>query len=130
MKVIAWIVRIAIFAVLVAFSLGNLQPATVSLFGRPDLALTAPVVVFLLAFFALGLILGLAVHAGKAVARQREVTQLRRELERLEATRPTIVDAQIQPGTGGGFSAMPASAMPAATAIEARPTEVLGIPAR
>lgn len=91
MKVIGWILKIAVFALLVAFALGNTQPATVGLFGRADTTMTAPVVVFLLIAFALGLALGLLIHFMRMLPLRRELARAQRELQRVDDERRNAV---------------------------------------
>ena len=59
MRLIAWFIKLAIFLILLGFALGNTEPVKMGFFGQQDITLTAPLVVFLLMFFLLGLLLGL-----------------------------------------------------------------------
>ncbi|UCE30475.1 MAG: DUF1049 domain-containing protein [Burkholderiales bacterium] len=80
MRVIAWILRIAVFLVVLAFALANTQPVSVRLFG-PEATWEAPLVVVLLAGFALGALAAYLALVPGLVRRRRELSRLRRALE-------------------------------------------------
>ncbi len=87
MKVIAWILKLLVFVILLGFALGNTEPVRLGFFGNDRLALTAPLVVFLLLFFGLGLLLGLATLLPRLYRQRREVARHRRDVDRLQRER-------------------------------------------
>ena len=84
MKIIAWLIKLFVFVVLLGFALGNTSPVTLGFFGNEQLAVTAPLVVFLLLFFAIGLVFGLATLLPRVLRQRREVARQKRDLERLQ----------------------------------------------
>ena len=76
MRVITWAIRLALFVALLAFAAKNTDPVTLRFY--LDLAWQAPLVVVLLAFFAAGVVLGLAAMSGTWFAQRREISRLRR----------------------------------------------------
>jgi len=59
MQLIAWLIKIVIFIALLGFALGNTEVVHLGVFGKQEVGFDAPLVVFLLGFFALGMIVGL-----------------------------------------------------------------------
>lgn len=87
MKVIAWILKLLVFVILLGFALGNTEPVRLGFFGNDRLAITAPLVVFLLLFFFLGLLLGLVTLLPRLYRQRREVARHRRDVDRLQRER-------------------------------------------
>ena len=87
MKVIAWLIKLCIFIVLLGFALGNTEPVRMGFFGNDHLAITAPLVVFLLLFFLLGLLMGLATLLPRLYRQRREVARHKRDVDRLQRER-------------------------------------------
>lgn len=85
MRVIAWIVRLAIFVVLLGFALSNTETVTLSFFGVPEAQWRAPFVLFLLIFFAAGAVVGALAMLPALFRHKRQLSQQRRELERLKS---------------------------------------------
>ncbi len=83
MKVIAWLIKLVVFIALLGFALGNTEPVRMGFFGNERLAITAPLVVFLLLFFLLGLLLGLATLMPRVYRQRREVARHKRDIDRL-----------------------------------------------
>lgn len=83
MKVLAWILKLLVFIVLLGFALGNTESVRLGFFGNERLAMTGPLVVFLLMFFFLGLMLGLATLLPKIYRQRREVARHKRDVDRL-----------------------------------------------
>jgi uncharacterized integral membrane protein len=79
MRVLAWAIRVALFVLLLAFAAKNTEPVTLRFYF--DLAWQAPLVALLLAFFAVGVALGLTAMLGAWFAQRREIARLQR-LER------------------------------------------------
>jgi len=76
MRVLSWAIRLALFVVLLAFAAKNTDPVTLRFYF--DLAWQAPLVALLLAFFAAGVMLGLAAMLGTWFAQRREIARLQR----------------------------------------------------
>ena len=88
MRIVTWAIRFAVFVLLIAFAAKNVEPVTLRFYF--DLALQAPLVVLLLAFFALGALFGIAALTGTLLRQRREISALKR---RALATPP----AETQP---------------------------------
>jgi putative membrane protein len=87
MKVIAWLIKLVVFVALLGFALGNTEPVRMGFFGNERLAVTAPLVVFLLIFFLLGLLLGLATLMPRIYRQRREVARYKRDVDQLRRDR-------------------------------------------
>ena len=85
MTAIIWILRIVVFAVLILFAIQNTELVHLKL--AADYQWEAPLVVVLLIFFAAGTFLGMLALVGKLYRQGREITRLKRELERAEMAR-------------------------------------------
>jgi uncharacterized integral membrane protein len=84
MRVLSWAFRLALFVVLLAFAAKNTDPVTLRFYF--DLAWQAPLVALLLAFFAAGVLLGLAAMLGSWLSQRREIARLQRtEISRTES---------------------------------------------
>ncbi len=75
MRLLSWVVRLAIFLFLLAFAAKNTQPAALQFYF--GLAWETPLVVLLLSFFVLGAFLGLAALFSTVVRQRRELQLLR-----------------------------------------------------
>jgi putative membrane protein len=83
MRYLVWLLRLAIFVLVLMFALKNTGPVDVNFFA--DHVLTGvPLIVVMLVVFVLGVVLGLLIAAPSIVRRRREAARLRRELARLE----------------------------------------------
>ncbi|MBI1396085.1 MAG: DUF1049 domain-containing protein [Betaproteobacteria bacterium] len=79
MRVIGWVLKVLLFAALLGFALKNTSPVTVRYyFGS---SWQAPLVVVLLAVFALGAAAGIFGTLGHIIRQRREIAGLRRQLE-------------------------------------------------
>jgi uncharacterized integral membrane protein len=78
MRVLTWVIRLAIFLFLLAFAARNTDPVTLRFYF--DLAWQAPLVALLLAFFAAGALLGVVAAAGMLIRQRREIGRLEREM--------------------------------------------------
>lgn len=84
MRYLVWILRLAIFVLVLMFALKNTQPVSVTFFTNhvlPDV----PLIVVMLAVFVLGTVFGVLLTVPAAMRRRREIARLRRENERLQA---------------------------------------------
>ena len=78
MKLVAWIIRIVLFALLFVLALRNTADASLQLFF--DVVWRAPLILILLAAFALGVVAALAAVAPGLMRQRMEVSRLRRAL--------------------------------------------------
>ena len=78
MKLIGWLVRLGVFFVMVGFALSNTETATLRFFGIPQFEWRAPLVLFLLVFFAGGALLGVLAAMPMVMRRNRELAAIRR----------------------------------------------------
>ena len=78
MRVVTWAIRLIVFVLLIAFAAKNVEPVTLRFYF--DLALQAPLVVLLFAFFALGALFGSAALLGRLLRQRREISTLKRRL--------------------------------------------------
>ena len=84
MQLIAWLIKIVIFIALLGFVLCNTKVVHLDVFGKQEVGFDAPLVVFLLNFFALGMIMGLLTLTPRVMRQRRQVKRLRRDVERLQ----------------------------------------------
>ena len=78
MRVVTWAIRLLVFVLLIAFAAKNADPVTLRFYF--DLALQAPLVVLLFAFFALGALFGVLALLGTLLRQRRELGVLRRRV--------------------------------------------------
>ena len=78
MRLVTWAVRLVVFLLLVAFAAKNAEPVTLHFYF--DLALEAPLVVALFAFFAAGALFGVLALLGALLRQRREIAGLRRRI--------------------------------------------------
>jgi uncharacterized integral membrane protein len=77
-RVLTWTVRLVVFVLLLAFAAKNVQPVTLRFYF--DLALQAPLIVVLFAFFAAGALFGILALLGTLLRQRRENSLLRKRL--------------------------------------------------
>lgn len=77
MKAIGWLLGIVYFLLILVFAINNAEPVTLRLTSKIVLG-EMPLVVILLASFALGVLLGLIALAPKVLLLKRELARLRR----------------------------------------------------
>jgi len=83
MRIIVWILRIAVFLVVLAFALKNTAAVPVRFFGEYSLE-NVPLIIVMLVTFVLGLVLGLLIMLLGSMRKQRELNRLKREVAHLE----------------------------------------------
>jgi uncharacterized integral membrane protein len=88
MNILGWIVRIALFLVLLLFAMSNTELVTLRLWGA-NLAWREPLVLFLLAFFASGAALGLLAIVPTLFRQRREIGRLRRTIDSMQSSEST-----------------------------------------
>ena len=86
MRIVTWTIRLIVFVLLIAFAAKNVEPVTLRFYF--DLALQAPLVVLLLAFFAIGALFGVLALVGTLLRQRREIGALRRRVPPEEPARP------------------------------------------
>ena len=78
MRLLTWAVRLVVFVLLLAFAAKNVQPVTLRFYF--DLALQAPLIAVLFAFFAAGALFGILALLGTLLRQRRELGMLRKRL--------------------------------------------------
>ena len=78
MRIVSTLLWIVLFVLLLVFSIENTRNVDLKLFGQ---ILTAPLVLLLLVFFAIGIVVGLLASVPSWFRGRREITRLTRELE-------------------------------------------------
>ena len=79
MRVLTWVIRLAIFLFLLAFAARNTDLVTLRFYF--DLAWQMPLVALLVAFFVAGALLGVVAALGVLIRQRREIGRLEREAE-------------------------------------------------
>jgi len=79
MRIVTWTIRLVVFALLVAFAAKNVDPVALRFYFGVELK--APLVLVLLAAFALGALFGVLALLGTVVRQRREISQLRKPAE-------------------------------------------------
>ncbi|MFA7666132.1 MAG: LapA family protein [Burkholderiaceae bacterium] len=103
MRIISWIFNFLLFLVALGFALSNTGPADLH-FPVGDLSWRAPLVIFLLLFFAAGVAIGLLAAVPAMFRQRREIARLNRELRDANAPEREQLppEAVIGPGIGLG----------------------------
>jgi len=83
-RLLTWAVRLVVFVLLLAFAAKNVQPVTLRFYF--DLALQAPLIVVLFAFFAAGALFGILALVGTLLRQRREISALKRQGNEAQAT--------------------------------------------
>ncbi len=79
MKVFVWLLRVALFIVLLGFAVKNSSMVTLHFFF--DAAWPLPLVAVMLIFFAAGAVAGLSVALGTFLRQRRDIVRLKKELD-------------------------------------------------
>jgi len=77
MRIVTWTIRIVVFLLLAAFAAKNVEPVSLRFYF--DLALTAPLIVMLLGFFAAGALFGVLALVGTLLRQRREISLLKKQ---------------------------------------------------
>ena len=94
MRVLTWVIRLAIFLFLLAFAARNTDPVTLRFYF--DLAWQMPLVALLVAFFVAGALLGVAAALGVLIRQRREIGRLERDADARSA-----LPRQVPPAAEG-----------------------------
>jgi lipopolysaccharide assembly protein A len=78
-RILAWAIRLAVFVLLIAFAAKNTAPVKLQFYF--NLALEAPLVLVLLACFALGALFGVLALLTSVLRQRRQISILRRPVE-------------------------------------------------
>jgi len=79
MRIVTWTIRLVVFLLLIAFAAKNVEPVVLRFYF--DLALQAPLVLWLLLFFALGALFGVAALLTTVLRQRRQIALLLRPVE-------------------------------------------------
>lgn len=79
MRIVTWTIRLVVFVLLVAFAAKNVEPVALRFYFGVELK--APLVLALLAAFALGALFGVAALIGTVLRQRREISILKRPAE-------------------------------------------------
>ena len=79
MKVFVWLLRLALFLVLLGFAVKNSSKVTLHFFF--DAAWPLPLVAVMLIFFAAGAVFGVTAALGTFLRQRREIVRLKREAD-------------------------------------------------
>jgi uncharacterized integral membrane protein len=102
MRIVSWIFNLVLFLIALGFALSNTEPVDLR-FALGELSWRAPLVIYLLIFFAAGAVIGLLAAVPALFRQRREIARLNRELRHATA-RPDELppEAAIGPGIGLG----------------------------
>ena len=79
MRLLAWLARVGLFVLLLGFALSNTEPVSLRFLGVAAFEWRAPLVVFLLVFFAAGIVLGAAAVMPRVLLQRRNLLRAQRE---------------------------------------------------
>ena len=88
MRLVSWIFRAFLFLVALGFALTNQDIATLRFFGASSFEWRAPMVIFLLVFFAAGTVLGLIAVVPTLFRQRREIGRLRKQVTLASKAQP------------------------------------------
>lgn len=89
LRTMAWMLRALLFVALLLFALKNTDPVTLRFY--MDQTWRAPLVLVIVAFFALGAVLGVLACLARLFAQRREILALKKELRARPAAEPPPV---------------------------------------
>jgi len=78
-RLLTWAIRLALFVLLIAFAAKNVAPVRLQFYFNH--ALEAPLVLWLLGFFALGALFGVAAMLSTVLRQRRELSALKRGVQ-------------------------------------------------
>ena len=94
MRAIAWLIRIVVFVLFLAFAIENTEPVIINLF--LGYYLEAPLVLFLLGALLIGVLLGLLMLVPNLLRKRRELARLRREVQQRTAHNSLPAESEAQ----------------------------------
>lgn len=89
-KVLRWILRIIVLALLVILMIDNLQTTTFNFFGIYKL--TLPLIIIALVFLIIGITIGLIISLFRSFELKAKISMLEKELRKSTSTTPAIND--------------------------------------
>ena len=109
MRLLSWLFRLGLFLVMMGFALSNTDTATLRFFGIPEFEWRAPLVLFLLLFFAAGALIGVIATLPRVLRQRRSIGRLRRDADSAskataraaEASSPTDAARHLARGESG-----------------------------
>jgi putative membrane protein len=81
MLLLSWLFKLGLFLVMMGFALSNTDTATLRFFGIPEFEWRAPLVLFLLLFFAAGALIGVIATMPLVLRQRRSIGRLRRDAD-------------------------------------------------
>lgn len=94
MRAIIWIIRLLLFVLLLGFAIKNDHLATLNFFFGGQWQL--PLVFIILASFAAGALMGITATFASLMRQRREISRLRRQLERERDSAAMPADGNVQ----------------------------------
>ncbi|OLB59482.1 MAG: hypothetical protein AUI13_03765 [Gemmatimonadetes bacterium 13_2_20CM_2_69_23] len=88
MRIVTWAIRLAVFLLLVAFAAKNAEPVTLRFYF--GLALEAPLVLVLFAFFGAGALFGVLALLMPLARQQRQIAALKKQVSPAEPPAPPV----------------------------------------
>lgn len=103
MRILSWLFKLVLFLVMMGFALSNTETATLRFFGIPEFEWRAPMVVFLLLFFAAGALIGVIATMPLVLRQRRNIGRLKRSAAdgAKAAARPAEPPAPAVPAVRG-----------------------------
>ena len=104
MRILSWLFKLGLFLVMLGFALSNTDTATLRFFGIPEFEWRAPMVVFLLLFFAAGALIGVIATMPLVLRQRRSIGRLERgaaDGAKRAPTRPVESQAPAVPAVRG-----------------------------
>ena len=104
MRVISWIFRALLFLVALGFALTNQDIATLRFFGASNFEWRAPMVVFLLIFFAAGTVLGLISVVPTLFRQRRQIGRLKKEVQLANKSVSNVLPPLVEASSAVGVT--------------------------
>jgi uncharacterized integral membrane protein len=98
MRYFVWALRLIVFIAVLMFALKNTAPVVVNFYSDVSVA-NVPLIVVMLSTFVLGTVFGLLLTVPASLRRRREVSRLRKELDRIHAAVTPDSDSRLSPDT-------------------------------
>lgn len=92
MRVVVWLIRLAVFLVLLAFAIENTESVVINLFF--GYYLEAPLVVFLLVVLLIGVLLGMLLLVPTLLRKRRRLAKLGKELQQRPQLNPLPAESE------------------------------------
>lgn len=92
MRAIAWLIRIVVFVLFLAFAIENTEPIVINLF--LGYYLEAPLVLFLLGTLLIGVLLGMLLLVPSLLRKRRELARLRKGLQQRMSANPLPAESE------------------------------------